>query len=242
MMPGSSATVNAAARPAPQGERELKFRLPLGRVHIARRWLEGICARDAEFPAAVVWTIYYDTASLSSLAEKINSDYLKRKIRVRWYSDLDGRPSGPAFVEGKFRVGALRMKARERLPLNAEDLAQLDLQDPRLLAFPLLLRPHGVAVDQSWTPVMLIRYRRDRYIERGSQSRVSVDADIAAVAVNPRLISAADYSPLGSAVVEVKGTTDELPRPLHPLLRLGAHKQSFSKFLAVYAHVTRRIL
>ena len=241
MIPGSSATVNTAARLAPEGERELKFTLPHARVHVARRWLDDICARDAEFPAAVVWTIYYDTPDLAALGEKINSDYLKRKIRVRWYSDLEGTPSGPAFVEGKFRVGTLRTKARERLPLPAGELAHLDLQDPLLRTFPLLLRPHGVTLGQSWTPMMLIRYRRDRFVEPASRSRVSLDADIAAAAVNPRFLAGADYSPLELGVMEVKGSADELPRALHPLLQLGAHKGSFSKFLAVYLHATRRI-
>ncbi len=68
-------------------ERELKFTLPQGRAPLVRSWLDRICRRDPEFPAAVVWTIYYDTPGLISLSEKINSDYLKRKIRVRWYSD-----------------------------------------------------------------------------------------------------------------------------------------------------------
>ena len=90
---------------ASAGERELKFTLPAGRVHLARRRLESLCRRDPEFPSAIVWTIYYDTPALMSLGEKLNSDYLKRKIRVRWYSDLDGHATGPAFVEAKMRVG-----------------------------------------------------------------------------------------------------------------------------------------
>ncbi len=137
-----------------------------------------LCRRDPEFPAAVVWTIYYDTPALVSLGEKINSDYLKRKIRVRWYSDLDGRVSGPAFVEAKFRMGTRRSKVRARLPYPADEIAGWDLQDPRLLSFPLLLREQGVLHQGSWQPMMLIRYRRDRFIEPLTDSRVSLDADI----------------------------------------------------------------
>ena len=84
-----------------------------------------VCRRDPEFPAAVVWTIYYDTPALVSLGEKINSDYLKRKIRVRWYSDLEGRVSGPAFVEAKLRMGTRRSKVRARLPYPADEIAQV---------------------------------------------------------------------------------------------------------------------
>lgn len=234
------ATRDVAARPAASaGERELKFTLPAALVHLARRRLETVCRRDPQYPAAVVWTIYYDTPALASLGEKINSDYLKRKIRVRWYSDLDGRVSGPAFVEAKLRIGTRRSKVRERLPYPAEDIARWELQDTRLQAFPLLLREHGILGQDSWQPMMLIRYRRDRFIEPLTQSRVSLDADIAASAANRRFLAATDRSPLATAVLEVKGRSEELPAALRPLLSLGMHKRSFSKFLTIYAHMTR---
>jgi hypothetical protein len=242
-MLSSEATRDVAPRTAPRaGERELKFTLPAGRVHVVRRRLENLCRRDREFPAAIVWTIYYDTPALVSLAEKLNSDYLKRKIRVRWYSDLEGRVSGPAFVEAKLRVGTRRSKERARLPYPAEELARWDLQDPRLLSFPLMLRDKGILGQDSWQPMMLLRYRRDRFIEPLSSSRVSLDADISAVAVNHRFVSATDLSPLSTAVLEVKGASDELPIALRSVLPLGLHKRSFSKFLVVYAHMTRNSL
>ncbi len=237
------ATRDVAARPAPSaGERELKFTLPAGHAHLARQRLEFVCRRDPEFPAAVVWTMYYDTPALISLGEKINSDYLKRKIRVRWYSAIDGRVSGPAFVEAKLRLGTRRSKARVQLPYPADEIAHWDLQDPRLLRFPLLLREQGVLHQASWQPMILIRYRRDRFIEPLTHSRVSLDADISGPAANPRFISAPNQSPLATAVLEVKGGGDELPVALRPLLALGLHKTSFSKFLVVHAHMTRGVL
>jgi hypothetical protein len=242
-MLSSEATSGVAARPAPDpGERELKFRLPAGRAHLVRRRLESSCRRDPEFPAAIVWTIYYDTPALVSLGEKINSDYLKRKVRVRWYSDLDGRVSGPAFVEAKYRVGTRRSKVRVLLPFAAAELAGWSLQDRRWLSFPALLQVQGVLGQESWQPVMLLRYRRDRFIEPLSRSRVSLDAEIAGVAVNTKFVSAADLSPLQTAVLEIKGSHDRLPLALRTLLQLGIRKSSFSKFLAVYMHMTRQVL
>jgi hypothetical protein len=237
------ATRDVAAPTAPRaGERELKFTLAAGRVHVARQRLESLCRPDPEFPSALVWTIYYDTPALNSLGEKINSDYLKRKIRVRWYSDLDGRVTGPAFVEAKLRVGTRRSKARERLSYPAEEIARWDLQDARLLDFPLRLRPHGILGQESWRPVILIRYRRDRFLEPLTRSRLSLDADITGIAANPRFVAATDLSPLPTAVLEVKGAEDELPPVLRSLLSLGLHKRSFSKFLVVYTHMTRQRL
>ena len=88
--------------------------------------------------------------------------------------------------------------------------------------------------------MMLLRYRRDRFIEPLTQSRVSLDAEIAAVRVNPRFLSVDDRSPLATAVLEVKGGCDELPAVLRPILALGGRKSSFSKLLVVHAHLTRR--
>ena len=222
-------------------ERELKFALPQGRAPLVRSWLGRICRPDPEFPAALVSTIYYDTTALISLSEKLNSDYLKRKIRVRWYSSLQGDVTGPAFVEAKFRTGTRRSKVRQQLSFPAAEIAGMDLADRRLHRLPELLRAHGVLGHGAWQPLMLIRYRRDRYTEPASRARISLDSDIRAAAVNPAMIPTGDLSPLGTAVLEAKGRGDELPRALHGLLGFGIRKQSFSKFLAVYAHMTRRV-
>jgi hypothetical protein len=241
-MTSRGATSDVAARPrTAAAEREIKFTLSASRAHVARDWLDRLCRRDPKYPAATVWTMYYDTAALVSLGEKINSDYLKKKIRVRWYSDLDGRVQGPAFVEAKLRIGTNRSKVRQVLPFPASDIAGWALDDIRLLSFPRVLNSNGIHGAEPWYPMMLIRYRRDRFVESLSRARVSLDSDIAAVAMHPRLTSAFDSSPLASAVLEVKGHGDILPRPLQPLLALGIHKASFSKFLAVYAHTTHQI-
>lgn len=242
-MVNSEATPDVAVRLGPAAdERELKFTLPAGRAHLARRRLDNVCRRDPEFPSAIVWTIYYDTPALASLGEKINSDYLKRKIRVRWYADLDGSVSGPAFVEAKLRTGTRREKVRARLPYSAAEVAQWDLLDPRLSGLPLLLREGGVLHQQAWQPMMLLRYRRDRFIEPITRSRVSLDSEISGEAVNPRFVSAPDLSPLATSVLEIKGDRDELPAALRPLLALGLQKNSFSKFLVVHARMTRSVL
>jgi hypothetical protein len=230
-----------AALPTPVGDRELKFTLPDGRVGLARRMLEAACWLDQDYPAAYVWTIYYDTPYLTSLREKINSDYLKLKVRLRWYAELEHPPSGPAFIEVKRRVGAHRDKVRLKAPYAAEELASWDLQDRRLRWLPLLLRTQGLQLQEIWYPVVLIRYRRDRFVEPVGRARVNLDSEIAAVAVNRGFVSTFDPSPIGQGILEVKGSEEELPTALRPLLLLGARKGSFSKFLAIHRHVTRAI-
>src|SRR5690606_23650745 len=104
-------------------ERELKFVLPAGRAAAARAFLSTLCAPDTEYPRALVWTVYYDTADAKSLGEKIDSDYLKMKLRVRWYGGADDRPAGAAFVEAKYRMGARREKVRVKLEVDGAALA-----------------------------------------------------------------------------------------------------------------------
>jgi len=89
---------------------------------------------------------------------------------------------------------------------------------------------------------MLLRYRRDRFTEPLSRSRVSLDSDIAGVAVNRTFLSVTDRRAVGVAVLEVKGASGVLPLAIRPLLQLGLHKRSFSKFLVVYSHMARRLL
>jgi hypothetical protein len=237
----ASAADVALERTSGSGDHELKFSLPAGRVDLVRRLLDDTCRRDVDYPAALVWTIYYDTPDLRALAEKLNSDYLKSKVRLRWYSDLEGQVSGSAFIEAKARVGNRRVKVRTAAPHAAPVIASWSLQDPRLLAFPRLLRPQGIAVGDDWQPVLQLRYRRDRFTEPVTRARVSLDADIRAAAVSHRFIAACDATALGLAVLEIKGAEEELPQRLRPLLRLGMRQRSFSKYLAVYQHVTRTL-
>lgn len=244
--PGGAPDRGSLRRPAlsaavPELERELKFSVPPGRVSAVRHWLRTACLADAQFPSAVVWTVYYDTPGVQSLDEKRNSDYLKTKMRVRWYA-ADGRtPSGPAFVELKFRIGSRRGKTRVTLPWTADDLAGRPLTDPLFRDLPAQLRAEGVIPGAGWCPVLQLRYHRERLVEPASRARISLDDAIAVEAVNPRHLSALSLGPLPVAVLEVKSRHEALPPRLHALTHLGARKCAFSKYLAVYQHVRRTV-
>ena len=133
------ATAAITDRPAPPAsplvedlERELKFVLPASRADIAARLLGMLCKPDGRYPDADVWTIYYDSPGFDSLDEKLNSDYLKTKIRVRWYTPPGGPAEGPVFLEAKQRVGNRRDKVRVLLPMTADTLVSRRLDDARV--------------------------------------------------------------------------------------------------------------
>jgi hypothetical protein len=225
-MPTSAAT--AAAPPAL--ERELKFVLAEGRGAFARRLLDALCRPDPTYPAAILSTIYYDTPGLRLLGEKLDSDYLKTKIRLRWYGDLEGHAAGErSFLEIKSRIGSVRTKLRLETPLRASELRTMRLDDPLLVDVLRLLRP-AAAVPPGLRPALLVQYRRHRYIEPLSGARISVDTEIRAPRADPRLLRHDYPVALPAAILEVKGESEDLPPVLRPLMHLGARRLAVSKY------------
>jgi VTC domain len=230
----------AAVRAEPQ--LELKYLLPQSRAPFAKAWLASVVRPEREYPPALVITTYYDTPRLELLDEKIDSDYLKTKVRVRWYGPLDRRPAtGPVFAECKLREGATRDKQRVVADIRPADLESLPLSARLWPALLDGLRGEVPHLPADLAPVMQMVYARHRFTD-GASARVALDTDISVVAVNPARLSCpprADSLPW--AVFEYKGHGADLPARLGPVTRLGARRSAFSKYLACYEHVTRRI-
>jgi hypothetical protein len=232
----------AQAASPPQPELELKYFLPGSHAPFVRRWLDGVVQRERLYPPALVITTYYDTPGLDLLEEKINSDHLKTKVRVRWYSPLDGAPGdGPVFVECKRREGATRDKRRVVARVGSEHLSRLPLSAPDWALLLADLRGDVWGLPPDLAPVMRLAYARHRFVDpRGA--RISLDTDIAVQAVNPaRLHAPARRGSLPHSIFEFKGHGPELPAHLAPVTRFGARRTSFSKYLACYEHVTRQV-
>ena len=214
---------------------ELKFTIDGRNITAVRRWLTSICQPDPLFPRGVVNSIYFDTPDLHHLREKINSDYLKTKVRLRWYEG-GGRPAERSFLEAKLRVGARRRKVRLETAFSGTWLTRTALHDQALRRIPQELRPLGVPVPSQLRPVLRIRYTRDRFVDPLAGVRISLDAEISAPAVNRELLSVPNPLPLDTAVVEVKGQARELPTVIRSLTDLGGRKRSFCKYRACYEH------
>lgn len=216
-------------------EYELKYTVANNRLGSVLALVGALCRPDQQYPAATISSIYYDTRDLRLLGEKVNSDYLKTKARLRWYRGEDGRLAGTAWAEAKYRVGSTRSKFRAASAYPPDYLDAADLGDPELLGLPTLLAERGVVVSEQLLPSLLISYTRRRYVEPVSGFRIAVDGDIRMPRANRALLPSALPTRLQSAVIECKGTSQELPRTLQPLFRLGLRKVSFSKYLACHA-------
>jgi hypothetical protein len=221
---------------------EIKFTTGTTRTPILLQWLKGCCLPEQPAPHGIVSSIYYDTSDLALLAEKDNSDYLKTKVRVRWYSDPSGRlPPGRAFLEIKRRVGNRREKHRIDTECDGGWLSSASLDDPAVVTLPERLRPAGLMFPPL-LPVLTVRYERYRFVEPASGVRVSVDTAIGAAGVSRRVSRRPPLGCLTTTVLEIKGLSTGLPDTLRPLAGMGVRKGSFSKYLACFEYVTRRVL
>ena len=234
----SSSTVGTD--PHPVSEHETKFVLRNGAAEMMIRWLECRCRPDPEFPAGIISSIYYDTRDWRFLREKINSDFLKTKVRVRWYADIDTEEPGDAsFLEAKYKVGARREKVRIKTDYTWKWLSRVALDNGKLHDIPQMLWSKGLFFPGRLYPAFLIRYKRRRFVAPVTQARLSIDYDISAPEVNLQMLPRTNPFRLEEAVFELKGKMVELPSFLHQITALGCRKNSFSKYMACYKRIMR---
>lgn len=221
-------------------ETELKYVLPAARATIAVQLLERLCDPDPSFAVGIVSSIYYDTRDWAYLDEKRNSDYLKTKVRLRWYRMPNNTTmsADPSFAEAKFRIGSKRSKIRLATHLTGGDLESLDLEDPQLLRIPSTLTAAGAPLRQDLFPSYVVSYTRRRYVDRATGSRIAIDFAITSPRVNKRLIAKPFPCALPQAVLEIKGTAGRIPPSVQTVLRLGLRKEAFSKYFECYRHLT----
>lgn len=232
-------TPNPQDEPIPaSSEHETKFVMASVVVPHIMKWLQCRCRPDPRFPAGIVSSIYYDTHDWQFLREKINSDYLKTKVRLRWYSDIhDGAPEDRSFIEAKFKRGARRRKIRLQAPHTGRWLDRLSLGDPRLLVVPQLLGKKEVLFFRPLIPTFRIRYKRFRFCEPLTGARLSIDHDIQVPDVNWRMVPRTQPFSLRQSVFEMKGNLSDLPDVLHQLTAMGCRKESFSKYSRCYEKI-----
>lgn len=214
---------------------EKKYVLDAVHAELARAVITSHCLPDPEFATATVHSIYFDTLDLQFLSEKIDSTYLKAKVRLRWYGDWNFRPDdGPAFLESKIKEGGLQRKIRIPVKRSGRELADLSLDDPWLAALPMQLLTKGIGMSASVRPVFVVNYRRSRFIDPRSGTRIALDQDIHAPRHALSCPGANGFPSSPSVVIETKGSVSSLPQFLAPLVTMGLRPEAFSKYLLCY--------
>ena len=202
-------------------------------------WIEHACAHDRQYYRGTISSIYFDTPGLDHYQEKRNSDYVKSKIRLRWYEDvdhIDQTRDVPCFIEMKRKHGVSRQKERCQISIAADRLREDPFDDPQILGVPgrvleLDYIPPGILV-----PMLLIQYDRHRYVDPESGSRIAVDTNIRCAKSNPVYVPGLPPVHLGAGVLEVKGPGRELPRVLGPIAA-QLTREAFSKYARCYEHL-----
>lgn len=216
-------------------DHEVKFVLPAHSIAPARALLAGLFRPEAPHARSRIGTIYFDDRNLSSVDEKLASDYRKIKIRLRWY---DG--AGPVHLEVKRRVGSRREKLRHELPVDGARLEAGGLAAAERCGVVEALRANGVVPPADLAPALRLAYERERYVDPATGARLSLDTAIAALEQAPWCAAAelerGAADELDVALVECKGTSRELPPALRVLEALGARRRSFSKYTTCLLH------
>ena len=223
---------------------ELKFTFPPQSTVAIEAWLRASCRPDGTHPINTVSSIYYDTPDWRHLREKANGDYLKSKLRLRWYSRENARSESKtraprrAYAELKRKIGSQRDKQRVEVALDVEWLEEAALNATELLSLPSDLVSRGFTLPSPIVPTVLIAYQRQRYLDLRTGTRINLDNNIRVRRSNPQMIQPGRPTAVATPVIEFKGPLDRLPHGFETLLRFGARRASFSKYLMCYRSVT----
>ena len=211
-------------------EYELKYVASAHRTPALRSYLRQVLRSDPKYPRAWVETVYFDGVHFESLGEKINSDYLKTKFRLRWYVDSETGAASEAFAEIKHRVGGRRRKSRVPTGRPGRELGALPLEDLRWRRLAADQAARGLELPHNLFPMLHLRYERERFVDPVSGVRISLDSMISVRRVHRGFLRHTPVLPLTEALVEVKGPSRTLPVSLNLLPDLGCRRSSFSKY------------
>jgi VTC domain len=202
-------------------------------------WLDFHLVRDPAFYFGPVVSLYYDTPSLSFFGQVCDGDFIKSKIRLRWYQTHfpAEQQSVTCYLEIKRKYGVRRQKQRQQLALETRFLSGDLFSHPAILDAPNGMPAARATARGLLVPVLVVHYERFRFIDPGSGSRISLDTGIVCSRSNSAYLAGTAPVAFGSDVLEVKGVLNALPDCLLPVSR-HLRKQSFSKYAICCALLT----
>ena len=210
---------------------EQKFIFDAVKKQLLLDWLEFHFIRDPEFYFGPILSLYYDTPSFRLYNEVVNGDYLKTKIRLRWYQKKfpPEQQTVQCFLEIKQKFGVQRRKRRQSVLLDARCLTGDVFSHSTILELPDALPEWRLHARGILAPLLIVEYERFRFIDPQTDARISLDVGIGCGRANSTYLGGEVPLLLSSGVLEVKSALGDLPRRLRPL---GRHlrKDSFSKY------------
>lgn len=225
------------------GSIEQKFLFGASKKEFLLDWLEFQLVRQPGFYFSPILSLYYDTLSFDCYRQVRNGDYLKNKLRLRWYQPTYESENEVVhcYLEIKRKCGTIRTKQRTRVQLQARCLLGELFNEPDIASLAMRFPELQSGARGILVPILVVEYQRHRFIDPKSGCRVSLDTGIACRRANPAVVPITTPLDLGCGVLEVKGKRDSLPALLHPL---SGHlrKQSFSKYAKCFEYLIAPLL
>lgn len=212
---------------------ERKFYIPYHKIDRTAAMLRHHTRADLQFPTNQVQSMYYDTDDLEMFYASIDGSKVRKKVRIRWY---DRPSSGHAniFVEVKRKDGLAGTKYRRSVDIDHSRIFDSRwgsgiVPYDRLLGILVELgfRPHRLIY-----PLVMVRYKRQRFTEITTGLRLSIDTQIESWVMDRWGISVAPHVRLSGAVLEMKGPWVELPPTLCWIKQIGLDWSRYSKYAA----------
>jgi hypothetical protein len=225
--------IGGKTKEGPPERFERKFAVMPDKAGLALALLRHICRADRQYPKDRVFSLYFDTPELEQYEKSGAGEHRKDKVRIRWYgSDLRGQGEIPVYLEQKIRQGFASSKRRQKLIVPAAALKTENLHKGILGRREIAetLAGFGYFPEKQLRPVILVSYRRYRFNEIMTGTRVSYDEDIRAELIAPDLGVKEGEIRLPNGVIEVKGPKLELPPMLRRLSIMDLDWSRFSKY------------
>ena len=213
-------------------EYEVKFACDSWHTEYIYAQLNRVSRVDTQYQTTYVNSVYFDTMDWDFAMDKAASDYLKTKVRLRWYSTKQSRAQpGPRFLEIKHKIGSRRTKHRIKLCtefdyFSADSFTTVQTNQIRKTVVDM----EPTLAHFKLVPTLYISYHRRRFIEPFSNTRISLDSQIQAQSLTHSSNIGQPVVELNQSVVEVKGQAASLPFALRTPLSGLIQKEAFSKY------------
>lgn len=194
-------------------------------------WLKHACRPDPLYPLNAINSLYFDTPDLDAYYQCLNGDIYKDKVRLRWYDRPDTDHDVKAYIEVKSKTGFNTVKQRKQILIPGAALGDDIVPGGRIQQEVAKTLPElGYVLPRPMQPLIVISYRRYRFIDPSSNMGISYDVQIASqMAVG----SAAKWAPrleLNATVLEIKSETMTVPEVLRSLRNIQLIWSAFSKY------------
>ncbi len=178
----------------------------------------------------LVRSLYFDNYADKAVTEKLSGLSRREKFRLRYYGD------DTSFIQLEKKSKANRLCFKESAAVTADQCAALLIGDYSWLndpGQPLLMELYTKMRCQNLRPRSIVDYRREAYVYRAGNVRVTFDSGIRSSNgvsgfLNPRLVTVPSAC---SIILEVK-YDGFLPDIIRDIIQIGHRNETeFSKYV-----------